>query len=139
MSELERLSFSMDQQLAERLDRLVRQSGYANRSEFIRDLIRGELVKQQWDRNHEVVGTITLIYDHHVPGLTETLVALQHDHHTAVLASTHVHLDRHLCAEMLLVKGKAGRVKQIADMMRRPKGVLHSELSMSSTGRQLEH
>ena len=139
MSNLERLSFSIEQPLADRLANLVRQSGYANRSEFIRDLIRSQLVKQEWQRNHEVVGTITLIFDHHVRGLTEKLVELQHHHHTAILASTHVHLDQHLCVETLMVRGKAGRVRQIADMMRRPKGVLHSELSMSSTGRELEH
>lgn len=139
MSNLERLSFSIEKPLANQLDKLVKQSGYANRSEFIRDLIRSQLVKQEWDRDQEVVGAITLVFDHHARGLTEKLVELQHHHHTAILASTHVHLDRHLCAEVLLVKGKADRVKHIADMMRRPKGVLHSELSMSSTGKQLDH
>ena len=139
MSELERLSFSIEKPLLAQLSRLVRENGYTNRSEFIRDLIRSHLVKQEWDRNRQVVGAITLVYDHHVRGLTNRLIELQHRHHGAILATTHVHLDEHVCVEVLLVKGKAAEVKRIADLVRRPKGVLHSDLSMSSTGSGLEH
>ena len=137
MSDLERLSFSIEKPLLDRLNRLIKTGGYANRSEYIRDLIRGQLVKEQWDRNEQVVGAITLVYDHHVPGLAEKLTHLQHHKHANILATTHVHMDSHICAEVILVKGKAGQVRQIADLLRKPKGVLHSELSMSSTGRKL--
>jgi len=137
MSDLERLSFSIEKPLLDRLNRLVEAGGYANRSEYIRDLIRGQLVKEQWDRNEQVVGAITLVYDHHVPGLSEKLTHLQHHKHANILATTHVHMDSHICAEVILVKGKAGKVQQIAGLLRKPKGVLHSELSMSSTGRKL--
>jgi len=139
MSDLERLSFSIERPLLERLNHLVKAGGYANRSEYIRDLIRAQLVKEQWDRNQEVMGAITLIYDHHVPGLAEKLTHLQHHKHANILATTHVHMDKHVCAEVILVKGKAGQVQQIADLLGKPKGVLHSELSMSSTGSRLGH
>ena len=139
MADLERLSFSIEKPLLDRLNQLVRASGYANRSEYIRDLLRAQLVKEAWDRNQEVVGAITLVYDHHVPGLAEKLVHLQHHRYANILATTHVHMDGHICVEVVLVKGRAGQVRQIADLLRRPKGVLHSELSMSSTGRKLGH
>ena len=139
MTDLERLSFSIEKPLLDRLNQLVKAGGYANRSEYIRDLIRGQLVKEQWDRNQEVVGAITLVYDHHVPGLSEKLTHLQHHRHANILATTHVHMDKHVCVEVILVKGKAGQVKQIAELLATPKGVLHSELSMSSTGVKLGH
>jgi CopG family nickel-responsive transcriptional regulator len=137
MSELVRLSLSIENSLYERLEEMVKQSGYENRSEFIRDMIRRHLVRQQWDENEEVVGTVTLVYDHHASNLTNKLTDLQHHHHGAVLATTHVHLDRHLCAEMILIKAKAKEIQHLADRMRQQKGVLHAELSMASTGANL--
>ncbi len=48
MSDLARLSFSIEEALVEKLERMVKRSHYANRSEFIRDLIRSKLVEEQW-------------------------------------------------------------------------------------------
>ena len=111
MSDLVRLSISLEKPLLQRLERLVRSSRYTNRSEFIRDLIRQRLVEQQWaDQRQEVVGTITLIYDHHARQLADKLVDIQHDHHEMVMATTHVHLSHDLCAEMIMVRGGAGHV-----------------------------
>ncbi len=137
MPELVRLSLSIEQPLFDKLEKLVAQSGYTNRSEFVRDMIRDRLVDTEWAQNRSVVGTVTLIYDHHAHGLTDKLTDLQHHHHQEVLAATHVHLDEHLCAEMILMRGKAGRLRALADLLRQQKGVLHAELSMSSTGDQL--
>lgn len=137
MSELVRLSFSIDKSLNDKLEDLVRQSGYDNRSEFLRDLIRTRLVGREWDEGQRVVGTITLVYDHHRRELSKRLTHLQHQHHEAILASTHVHLDPHLCAEVIIVKDRAGQVKHIADELRRQKGVLHAELSVATTGESL--
>jgi CopG family nickel-responsive transcriptional regulator len=137
MSNLARLSFSIEQPLLERLEKLLSESRYENRSEFIRDLIRGQLVEQEWERNQEALGTITLIYDHHMRQLAEKLTELQHEHHDEVLAATHVHLDHELCAEMIMVKGRARLIRALADRLRQQKGVLHATLSMSSTGKKL--
>lgn len=137
MAELVRLSFSLEQSLCDRLERLMRAGHYTNRSEFIRDMIRERLVEAEWAGDAEVVGTITLVYDHHVRNLTDRLTDLQHHHHEAVLATTHVHLDAHRCAEMILLRGVAAEIREIADLLRRQKGVLHAGLSIGSTGKTL--
>ena len=137
MSEVVRLSFSIDASLERKLEELVARSGYTNRSEFIRDMIRDRLVEQQWAQDREAVGAITLVYDHEARGLHDRLVELQHEHHDLILASTHVHLDRHRCAEMVLARGPAETIRRIADQLRRQRGVLHATLSMSSTGEDL--
>ena len=100
-------------------------------------MVRGRLVEQEWERNEEVLGTVTLIYDHHSRFLSENLTDLQHHHHSAILATTHVHLDEDMCAEMILVKDRASEARKVADLLRQSKGVLHATLSMSSTGKQL--
>jgi CopG family nickel-responsive transcriptional regulator len=134
LSELTRLSMSIEKSLAKRLDDLAAEAQYANRSEFLRDLVRHAAVERQWKANEEVLGTLTILYDHHQRGLTEKLTTIQHDHGGEILAATHLHLSHHLCAEMIMVRGKAGDVKLFSDSMKKLKGVLHAALSMSSTG-----
>lgn len=138
MADLTRLSFSLEQSLADRLESLARESGAPNRSELLRDLIRDRLVQREWEQDAaEVVGTVTMVYDHHAYGLHGKLTDVQHDHHEVVLATTHVHLDHDRCAEVILCRGPAPRIRAIADALGRHRGVLHASLSMSSTGRSL--
>lgn len=138
MSDLVRLSLSIEKPLLKQLEKAAREARYVNRSEFVRDMARDYLTKQQWARNEEVLGTITLVYNHHFRQLNEKLVGLQHGFHECVLATTHVHMDEHLCAEMILVKGKARTLQEIAGLLRQQKGVLHAVLSMTSTGKHLK-
>ena len=138
MSDLVRLSFTIEESLYNRMENSLEAAGYRNRSEFIRDLIRGRLVQEEWRENEEAVGTITIVYNHEVRQLSNKLTTLQHAHHHAILATTHVHLDHHLCAEMIMAKGRPRLIEELADDLRKQKGVLHASVSMSSTGRRLE-
>lgn len=138
MPNVTRFAVSLEESLFEQLDELVRRHRYTNRSEFIRDLLRNKLVEDQWqDAQHEVIGTLTLIYDHHAYQLSKRLTELQHHHHRIVLATTHVHLDEHLCAEAIMMRGKPDEIREIADLAGQQKGVLHSTLSISTVGRGL--
>jgi CopG family nickel-responsive transcriptional regulator len=138
MPGLVRISISLESALARRLQRLVRDSRYTNRSEFVRDLVRQQLVEQEWAAaRRPVVATITLVYDHHARDLPSRLVGIQHRHAAHVLASTHVHLSHELCAEMIMVRGKPARIRQLADELRQQRGVLHATLGRATTGQAL--
>lgn len=134
---LARLSFTIEASLLARLERLLEQGHHTNRSEYIRDMIRERLVEAEWEANEEAIGTITLVYNHESRRLSDRLTSLQHQHHHAILATTHVHLDQHLCAEMIMLRGGAALLRDIAELLRQQKGVLHAALSMSSTGQKL--
>lgn len=138
MSKLTRLSFSIEEDLMRKMSRLMKRGRFKNRSEFIRDMIRSRLVELEWEKDAEAIGTITLVYDHETRRLSDKLTQLQHKHHNAVLATTHVHLDQHLCAEMIMVKGRAHVIQDLSEVLGQQKGVLHASLSMSSTGKQLK-
>ena len=138
MSKLARLSFSIEEDLMRKMSRLMKRGRFNNRSEFIRDLIRSRLVELEWEKDAEAIGTITLVYDHDTRRLSDKLIQLQHKQHNAVLATTHVHLDNHLCAEMIMVKGRAHVIQDLSEVLGQQKGVLHASLSMSSTGKQLK-
>jgi len=135
MSELSRIGVAIDADLLEKFDALIASRGYDNRSEAFRDLIREELVQKTWERpDSQVVGTVTLVYDHHVRLLNEKLTDMQHSHFQHILSTLHVHLDHNNCLEVLVVKGKASTVKKIADALISTKGVKHGRLTLTSTG-----
>jgi len=138
MAELTRFGISMDDQLLEQFDRLLERRGHANRSEGIRDLVRNALVEDQWARgNHETIGTITLVYDHHVRDLSERLTQHQHDHHDAIVSALHVHLDHSHCLEVIVIRGRAKKVRKLADGLIGTKGVKHGRLVTTTTGKNL--
>ncbi len=136
---LTRFGISLDKKLLSEFDRLITQKGYANRSEAIRDLIRDNLVKEEWEAgNEETVGTITIVYSHHTRELIDTLTELQHKHHESIVSSMHVHLDEHNCLEAIIVKGKGKDIKKIADRLIGTKGVKHGKLTATTTGKHLK-
>ena len=138
MGELSRIGVAIDAELLDKFDALIEKRGYTNRSEAFRDLIRNELIEEAWESpNQQVVGTVTLVYDHHVRQLSEKLTDLQHDHHQQVLSTLHVHLDRDNCLEVLVVKGKASVVGRIADALISSKGVKHGRLTITTSGADL--
>lgn len=137
MSDLVRFSISLEKHLFEKLDERVIESDYHSRSEFIRGLIRNELVDREWETDQILLGTISLLYDHHVRGLSERLTHEQHHFPGDVLATTHVHMDDRLCAEMIMVRGPGKSIKALADHLRREKGVLHAKLATGTTGQSL--
>jgi CopG family transcriptional regulator, nickel-responsive regulator len=139
MSELSRIGVAIDATLLEKFDQLIGQRGYSNRSEAFRDLIRDELVEKTWESpDAPVVGTVTLVYDHHVRMLSDRLMDLQHEYHRAILSTLHVHLDHDNCLEVLVVRGKAGIVRKIADALISTKGVKHGRLTITTSGAELK-
>jgi CopG family transcriptional regulator, nickel-responsive regulator len=138
MSELSRIGVAIDSDLLGKFDALIAKRGYTNRSEAFRDLIRDELVEQTWEApDSHVVGTVTLVYDHHVRLLNEKLTDLQHEYHRAILSTLHVHLDHNNCLEVLVVRGKSSAVRQIADTLISTKGVKHGRLTITTSGAEL--
>ena len=138
MGSLSRIGVAIDSNLLKKFDAHITRRGYTNRSEAFRDLIRDELVETAWERpENEVVGTVTLVYNHHVRMLNERLTNLQHEVFHNVLSTLHVHLDHDNCLEVLVVRGKASDVRQIADALISTKGVKHGRLTITTSGEDL--
>jgi CopG family nickel-responsive transcriptional regulator len=80
---------------------------------------------------------ITLVYAHHQRQLQDKITPIQHDHHDRIISSTHVHMDHHNCLEVIIVKGEAREIREMADQLKAAKGVKSGELTAASTGRKL--
>ncbi len=132
---IKRFGVSLEEPLAEKLDKLVSSRKFPNRSQAIRFLIKHYEAEQQWEKNREVAGAIVLVYDHHQRGLQTNSMAIQHDYHDLILSVQHVHLDHHNCLETIAVKGKAHKLTELADRLRGIKGMKHLRFVMSVTGK----
>ena len=131
-----RFGVSMEKSLLKEFDALCTGKGYTNRSEAIRDMARNMLIENELgDDNTEGVGTLTLVYNHHQRELEEKLTDYQHQHLQSIISTLHIHLTHHLCLEVMLLKGKAKKIKEIADGLVATKGVKHGKLVLTSTGK----
>ncbi|MFP3871429.1 MAG: nickel-responsive transcriptional regulator NikR [Candidatus Natronoplasma sp.] len=128
-----RFGVSIPEDLLEKFDERLEEKMYANRSEAIRDMIRDFLVEEEWEKtDEEVYGSMTIVYDHEKRGISDKLTELQHQDHTNIISTMHIHLDRHNCMETMVIKGNSEEIKKIADRLRSTKGVKHGKLMMTS-------
>lgn len=134
---LKRFSISLEEDLLDEFDEYVDQHGYSNRSEAVRDFIRKSVVQDEWASDSEVVGVVTMVYDHHKSQLQERITELQHDFYELITSTTHIHMDHNNCLEVTIVKGKALQVQELADRLIALRGVKDGSLTMSSTGGRL--
>jgi CopG family nickel-responsive transcriptional regulator len=126
---VERVGVSFEPELLTDFDKLITRKGYTNRSEAIRDLVRKAIIEDSVAvEKGEVIGTLTIIYDHHEGDVTDKLLHIQHHHHTEISSTTHIHVDEKLCLEVLVVRGKVKNVKSLADNIKALKGVKHGEM-----------
>ena len=135
MSDIVRFGISLENELLDNFDNLIKRRKYSNRSEAIRDLIRQELLKKDLEEDREVAGAITFIYDHHQRNLLNKIIDVQHDYQDIIQSSQHIHLDHHNCLEIVAVKGNSKKVNKLSDTLKAIKGVMHGSLSMSGTGK----
>ncbi|ADD01538.1 nickel-responsive transcriptional regulator NikR [Thermoanaerobacter sp. CM-CNRG TB177] len=138
LEEITRFGVSMESKLLYQFDELIKKKSYSNRSEAIRDLIRDFIIENQLEaENTETIGTITYVFNHEVREINDKLTNIQHKHYQNIISTMHVHLDKHNCLEIMVLKGTAKEITKIADEIISTKGVKHGKLVMTTTGKNL--
>lgn len=137
MADLIRFGVSLEKELLTKFDKHIKEKNYATRSKAIGDLIRENLIKKEWVEGKEVVGAITLVYNHHKRELVNRLTGVQHDFHQVIISSQHIHLDEDNCVEIVVVKGKPKEIDKLAQSLKSTKGVKHGSLTMATTGKEI--
>ena len=139
MNQLIRFGVAIDEGILRRFDSYIQKHRYKNRSEAIRDLMRADFVQSDWETSvKEVVGVISIIYDHHKRGLVNKLLDIQHHHPAHILCSQHVHLKHDQCLEVIVAKGRAKHLKELADRLKIEKGVLFANLSSAGSAENVK-
>jgi len=136
-ADLMRFSVAMPEDLLIHFDALVAKRGLAkNRSEVVRDLVRDALVEEECAiPGTEVVGSLTITYDHHSSDLQDKLHDIAHEYYEIMVSTTHIHLDQHHCLEVIILRGETGQVQEIANRILGTKGVTHGKLVMTVCGK----
>ncbi len=138
MNKTVRFGISLDSELLKRFDKYINKEKYTNRSEAIRDLIREQLIRLQWQKGETIIGVISLVYDHHLREVVSKIIDIQHDFPHRIIASQHVHMDHHNCLEVIIAEGKPEQVKQLASSLKALKGVKHCVFTPTTTGKELK-
>jgi len=129
MSHLVRFGVSMEEDLLGEFDRYIAEKGYRSRSEAVRDLVRQELSRAACESpGSQAVGSVTLLYHHEKPQLSEQLIKAQHRHHDVTVSTLHAHIDSVLCLEVLILRGSVREIRNLADGLLATKGVTHGQL-----------
>lgn len=132
---MQRLTISLDDELAEAFEELMQRRGYANRSEAVRDLLRRELGEASRDMGaaKPCVAVLSYLYDHHERRLATRLMDKQHDHHGLIISTMHAHLDHETCVETVMLRGQTSRVGCFADEVLSETGVRHGHVHVVPT------
>ena len=138
MGKLIRFGVSMDNALIERFDGLIKEEGYVNRSEAIRDLIRERLVEEEWEEDDEVCGGILLVYDHHKHHLSEKITEIQHHFYKLVISTQHIHMDHDNCMEIISIRGKARDIKNFFNKLRATTGIKQCDIIKATVGDKIK-
>jgi len=138
VSELVRFGVSMEADLLGKFDSLARRKGAANRSEALRDLVRDALVDEEWQQGRgEAMAAVVIVYDHHARDLNARLNSIQHEHPEAVVSALHIHVDKHRCMEIIVLRGERRLLRELSYRVMGTRGVIHGKLVPSTTGEEL--
>jgi len=131
---MDRFTISLDERLAEAFDKLIRDRGYATRSEAVRDILRKHLQDSEEKRNAQgfCVANLSYVYNHRERELSERLTSIQHAHHDLTVSTMHAHLDHDQCIETTMLKGPVDRVRQFSEEIIAERGVRHGQLNLVS-------
>lgn len=139
MAKVIRFGVSLETELLEKFDSIIKKRGYKSRSEAVRDLIRERLVSEEWkEEEKETIGILGLVFSHETRELTEALTKLQHEYLDLIISSTHIHLDKHNCLEVIVLRGKSHLIKKISDQFLSTRSVKHGKLLMTTTGKDID-
>ena len=130
---LKRMSFSIEEDLFDQLEFLLEQSGYNNRSEFIRDMIRKQLTRKQCAESGIVIGTISVLCDLNTHGIEAKLTEAVDSSAPRTLGMSRFALDNNSSSIMICVEGVGNDIRNLVNSIRKLKGVIQAEFVITSS------
>ena len=127
-----RLGVALPSSMLSELDQVVATVGYPSRSKAIQEAVESLVVKDRWlsEQKGEKTGVLILVYDHDTRGLEEYLTDTEHQYCSIICSTTHVHLTKRECLEVMVVRGAGPKIKELANKLRIRKGVKQAELAV---------
>ena len=130
---MQRITLSIDDDLADYFVRYAEERGYRNRSEAMRDILRNLASSEELEDPAPgtfCVGVASYIYDHHERQLAMRLTELQHEHGDLVISHMHAHANRDDCLDTVFLSGSGEAVRGFADALVAEPGVRHGHVNI---------
>jgi CopG family transcriptional regulator, nickel-responsive regulator len=133
---MQRFTISLEDKLADQFTAWIKRHGYDNRSEAVRDLVRGKLAEESMEQAQmpHCVASVVYVYDHHERELGRRLTHQQHQHHDLTVSTLHVHLDDSQCLEVTLLRGAGAEVTAQAQALIAERGVRNGKVHVVPAG-----
>lgn len=132
---MQRVTISLDDDVAAALDDLVERRGYASRSAAVRELVRAAASREAaTGPGRSCLGVLSYVFDHERRELQHRLTHAHHDHHVLNLSTLHLHLDHDTCLEVSVLRGPAGEIRDLAARVSAERGVRLGDLRLIAEG-----
>ena len=124
------ISLSIPNPLLEKVNNYIKEQGYANRSEVVRQALRAYLseAKRLEELKGNITATITIIYQKGAK--TGQNSDCQHHANNVVLTFLHTHVEEGYCIEVIVAKGDAQTMKAFITALRANKQVSEVKVTL---------
>lgn len=120
------ISVSLTNELLDRLDQFVEESGYSSRSEAMRLAIRDVLNDYKLSRMQRgvLLSTVTIISESDETSTHLGLIDLRNGYDDLIFGNMHLHVEEGYCIEIFLVKGPSDRILDFVNKSKTIRGVI---------------
>ncbi|MEM2999634.1 MAG: ribbon-helix-helix protein, CopG family [Candidatus Bathyarchaeia archaeon] len=117
------ISLSLPKTLLDKVDEYIKQQGFANRSEVIRQALRAYMSESRSldELQGRVTAIITLIYKREAK--RNQITDLQHNYSSTVLTFLHTHVEADSCIEIIVARGDAQVLKSLIQALKANKQI----------------
>lgn len=137
MGKVVRFAVSVEKELFDKFESIIKKGSFANRSQGISNLIKEYLVQNEWLSGRQVAGAITIVYEHTKRELVKKLLSTQHKYHHNIISTQHIHLDHSNCLEVVVVKGNPANIEKLFLELKSTKHIKHIALAVTTTGSKI--
>jgi CopG family transcriptional regulator, nickel-responsive regulator len=144
-NKVRRISMSLPPNLLEEFNKAMEKTGFMDRSKAIQTAIYSFINENSWENSANTTtthsnidnegngaGAIILLYDNHIYNQNSVSTQIQHNYNDVISASTHLHLNDHICLESILVDGNANRIRELAKKLSKNRGIKSLKINFVS-------
>ncbi|WP_026381812.1 nickel-responsive transcriptional regulator NikR [Afifella pfennigii] len=132
---MQRVTITMTDEIADKLDRFMKASGAQNRSEAIRDLVRRALTtRSDVPPQSACLAVLSCALDQSSRNLAGRVPQSRLDRHDQNIAALSIPLDHTTSLEVAVMRGRVGELTGAAESLFLERGVMHGSLALIPIG-----
>ena len=130
------ISISVPEKLLQRIETSIKEQGFANRSEIVRQALRLFIMESRSlkELEGEIAASITIIYEREAT--KGQISEIQHSFGNIISTFLHAHIDEDHCLEVIVVKGEADAIRKLVEAFRTNEHTSQISVSILKTSKK---